>query len=134
MQTCQALFLLVPRKFGTFMGGDNKLFWKSADRYFVHNTATKMKGLVDLNKAVESVDPTFLSGKILVIVVHNIILWKIFPLKLSTYNIRIFSGYVKRNTSDFYDFALFFCKLLILLSLSTHLFFLNLANILSHGQ
>ena len=56
------------------MGGDNKLFWKSADRYFVHNTATKMKSLVDLNKAVESVDPTFLSGKILVIVVHNIIL------------------------------------------------------------
>tara|TARA_Y100001938_G_C8045450_1_gene408607 strand:+ start:736 stop:948 length:213 start_codon:yes stop_codon:yes gene_type:complete len=65
---------LVPRKLGTFMGGDNKLFWKSANRYFIHDTATKMKGLVDLNKTVESVDPTFLSGKIFVIVVHNFIL------------------------------------------------------------
>tara|TARA_R100000995_G_C3389677_1_gene79900 strand:- start:306 stop:476 length:171 start_codon:yes stop_codon:yes gene_type:complete len=56
------------------MGGDNKLIWKSTNRYFVHDTATKMKCFVDTDKTVESIDPTFLSGKILVIVVHNFIL------------------------------------------------------------
>ena len=56
------------------MGGDNKLFWTYTNRYSIHDTAGIMKSFVDLDKTVESIDPTFLSGKILVIVVHNFIL------------------------------------------------------------
>ena len=125
---------LVPRKLRAFMGRHNKLFWKSTYRYSIHDTASIMKGFVDTDKTVESIDPTFLSGKIFVIVVHNLILWKFFSLKLSIYNIRIFSGYVKHNRALFYDFMPFLCKLLILLSLWTHLFFLILPNRLSQGQ
>jgi len=56
------------------MGRHNKLFWKSTYRYSIHDTASIMKGFVDIDKTVESIDPTFLSGKIFVIVVHNLIL------------------------------------------------------------
>jgi len=56
------------------MGSNNKLFWTYTNRHSIHDTAGIMKSFVDFDKTVESVDPTFLSGKILVIVVHNFIL------------------------------------------------------------
>jgi len=56
------------------MGGDNKLLWPSADSNSIHDTASVIKGLIDVDKTIEFVDPTSFGGDFLVNVFHDSIL------------------------------------------------------------